>query len=73
MFVFKAWVNASQAFMLMSYIVGIIVLAVAVVFRTEFQHTPTGYRATRVTQPMFSYIISGLILFFCCKRILFQS
>ncbi|CAF3482808.1 unnamed protein product [Adineta steineri] len=61
----KAWVDATQAFMLMAYIAGMIILIVIVIFRKEFRHNATGYYATRLPQPTFTYIIAGLILFFC--------
>ncbi|CAF1045817.1 unnamed protein product [Adineta ricciae] len=61
----QAWVNATQAFMLMAYIFGMIILVVMVVFRKEFRHNSQGYDAKKVNQPTFTYIIAGLILFFC--------
>lgn len=65
--VFLAWVNAAQAFMLMAYIFGMIILVLMVVFRREFRHNANGYDAKKVKQPMFTYIIAGSILFFCCQ------
>jgi hypothetical protein len=62
-----AWVNAVQAFMLMAYIINIIILIVIVVFRKEFRHNEQGYFSDRLSQPTFTYIIAGLILFFGCK------
>ncbi|CAF3679951.1 unnamed protein product [Rotaria sordida] len=61
----QSWVNAAQAFMLMAYIIGMIILVVIVIFRKEFRHQENGYFAERVKQPTFTYIIAGLILFFC--------
>ncbi|CAF1134556.1 unnamed protein product [Adineta ricciae] len=61
----QAWVNATQAFMLMAYIFGMIILVVLVVFRKEFRHNSQGYDAKKVNQPTFTYIIAGSILFFC--------
>ncbi len=72
LFVFRifylAWVNATQAFMLMAYIIGIIILIVIVIYRKEFRHNARGYHSQRVSQPTFTFIIAGLILFFCCKK-----
>lgn len=53
--------------MLMAYIIGMIILVIIVVYRKEFRHTVQGYVPGRVQQPLFTYIIAGLILFFCCK------
>jgi hypothetical protein len=74
-FIFRfylAWVNATQAFMLMAYIIGILILIVIVVFRREFLHNGAGYIAERIAQPTFTYMIAGLILFFCCKASFFS-
>jgi hypothetical protein len=67
-FLYLAWVNATQAFMLMAYIFGMIFLGLMVFYRKEFRHNPEGYHADRVSQPRFTFIIAGLILFFCCKK-----
>ncbi|CAF4184198.1 unnamed protein product [Rotaria sp. Silwood2] len=61
----QSWVNATQAFMLMAYIIGMIILLIIIVFRKEFRHRENGYYTERVKQPLFTYIIAGLILFFC--------
>ncbi|CAF1321607.1 unnamed protein product [Rotaria sp. Silwood1] len=61
----QSWVDATQAFMLIAYVVGMIILVVIVIFRKEFRHRENGYYAVRVGQPTFTYIIAGLILFFC--------
>jgi hypothetical protein len=64
---YLAWVNATQAFMLMAYIFGMIILILIVVYRKEFLHSKDGYYSDRVSQPTFTFVIAGLILFFCCK------
>jgi hypothetical protein len=64
-----AWVNATQAFMLMAYIFGMFLLIIMIIFRKEFRHNQGGYHSDRVSQPTFTFIIAGLILFFCCKKI----
>ncbi|CAF3388028.1 unnamed protein product [Rotaria socialis] len=60
-----SWVNATQAFMLMAYIFGMIILVAIVYFRKEFRHKENGYYSKRCKQPTFTYIIAGFILFFC--------
>jgi hypothetical protein len=57
----------------MAYIIGMIILIVIVVFRKEFLHNEQGYYSNRVSQPTFTYIIAGLILFFGCKKYFFSS
>lgn len=71
-FVVLAWVNATQAFMLMAFIFGSILLILMLVYRKEFRHNVKGYQFDRVAQPRFTFIIAGLILFFCCKKFLFN-
>ena len=63
-----AWVNATQAFLLMAFIFGTILLIVMIVFRKQFRHNQQGYHSNRFAQPTFTYVIAGLILFFCCKK-----
>ena len=53
----------------MAYIIGMIILILIVVFREEFRHDEQGYVQERVGQPMFTFIVAGLILFFCCKSV----
>jgi hypothetical protein len=53
--------------MLMAFIFGAIFLILMVVYRKEFRHNGKGYQSDRVSQPRFTFIIAGLILFFCCK------
>ncbi len=70
-FLYLAWVDATQAFMLMAYIIGMIILLLMVVFRKSFRHNAQGYYPGPVPQPMFTFLIAGLILFFCCKKYFF--
>lgn len=51
----------------MAYIFGTILWFVMIIYRKEFLHDQNGYAAENVSQPNFTYIMAGLILFFCCN------
>ncbi|CAF0973193.1 unnamed protein product [Didymodactylos carnosus] len=66
----RSWINTAQAFFLIAYIVGILLLIAMVIFRKSFQHDETGYRTAveerfKVPQPLFSYIVAGIMIGIC--------